>query len=170
MSLSIAQALDRAAADEVEIPNYPLRFRVRPITTALLMEAGGAILLAAKPATEDVQDYTKRILADPKKATEGVIFMEAAACAGIVAASKDGGKAWEEIRFTRDRTQNNPNGGLLHLSALPPNAISLIGAAVMSLSMDGGAAGERLTTFLGGSEAPVRGAGKKGREVAARGS
>jgi len=145
--MNIASALAQASQDTVEAAG--LHWRLRRITSAELMEAGGGILLAVAPRRKGEKAVTAEDLAaDPKKLASMHAFNEAVVCAAVQQVSRDG-VTWEEITFLLDRRGASPGSGRVHVSALPSAAVTTIAGRVMSLSTDGGAAADRIASFLG---------------------
>lgn len=148
--MNLATAIAQSATEDVEAGG--LWWRIRRITTAELVEAGGSILLAAKPEGADAAAATKAIegaLRDPKAAASGARFMDAVACAGIRAASEDG-KSYEDLRVVLTDREHDPGSSRLHVGSLPPGVAQKLAGAILKLSTNGGAAGERLASFLAG--------------------
>lgn len=141
--MNIAEALAASSTSIVTVG--PLAFRVRRITSADLLDAGLVSLLVAKPA-----DESSPASFDPKAAAQSARFMDAVVCAGLEAASQDGGTTWEPFRATLEPKRENVSAGVLFVGNLIPGAAGKMASEILKLSTDGGAAGERVASFLGG--------------------
>lgn len=142
--MNIAAAIAQSAQQDIEAGG--LHWRVRRVTTADLIEAGGSFLLTAEKPTETPVEGGP---VDPRKAQTGARFLDALACAGVVQVSKDGA-AWEAIKVVGDMRAEDGRSGRVYVGSLPPGVARDLAHAVLSLSTDGGAAGERLASFLRG--------------------
>lgn len=170
---SLASALVSASTKDVEIPITRLQeqedgqvveqevarlwFRIRPVTSEQMLDAGGSYLLlvqkyraAEDGASADVRQAASALreqLQSPSAIRDSLRFRGAIVAAGVVAASKDG-KVWEDIVVTSNRAEENASRGRLWIGSLPPQAILPLSREVLTLSTGGGAASERLASFL----------------------
>lgn len=155
---SIAQALAQASTLDVEAGG--LHWRVRRLASADLVEAGSSVLLGARrgpgPRDEQAVAAAEALLADPTKVRDGLRFFDAVAAAGVVAASADGGTTWQDLRLVLDFRAHAPASNTVHVSSLLPGVAATLAQAILDLSRDGGAAGERLAGFLRGKPDPAR--------------
>lgn len=160
---SIVAALTAIATTDVTLTlgTTALHFRVRAIRSADLVSArNAAVLFAAAPEpVEPVNELDAAIERElrgklkppeqsPEERAQFVRFADTVICAGTLAASSDG-TTWEPLRIVL--TEAEANDGALWVANLPPAADLLIYAAIMKVSTSGGAAGERLASFLGRS-------------------
>lgn len=146
---SLVQALAQSAQKDVQIGI--LHYRIRAVSSAELIEAGASFLLAARP---DPDPTAPPKPPDPKAVIEKTRFDAAIVAAGLVAGSKDG-KVWEELKITLQPHQENPSQGRLFIGRLPPQHTTKLASEILTLSTDGGAASERLSSFLGSPAAPA---------------
>lgn len=145
---TVIHALIQAATLDVEAAG--LHWRVRRVSSADLLDAGaGAFLLTPPPVADESEAPAAAPAQDPAQIAKAARFSEAVLCAGIQAVSRDG-VAWEALRVTRELRAESGTKGIVHLSSLPSAAVGPLVAAIMELSNDGGAASERLASFLGG--------------------
>lgn len=179
-SIAAALAATSESVVEVPAGDIRLQWRVRRVNTADLVQQGLATLLrAASPEVfvealrgvagkqlDPVQAMTFLFdAADKDKLAEGAVSKErqklALVCAGLQAVRRwvptgdgpeDGSWTdWETLTLTFKPEQRNPDAGVLLVDRdLPPAVVDRLYTEIRALSTDGGLAGERLASFLGG--------------------
>src|SRR3990167_2739069 len=161
----IAKALVQAAHRDVVVEG--IHYRLQKVSSADILEAGGAFLLALPTAApgqkEGDADKKKRgaaiarqIEADPKLKVKSARFKAAVVAAGVVAASEDG-KSWEELRVVLDRRQQDPDQNRVFIRAYSTAAVMAFPPQLLARSGAGGGAAEWLAPFRGdAARAPAR--------------
>lgn len=135
---SIGEQLVRQAAVEVE--SGGLTWRVRPITTAALLEVGKPFLLAARrQGATNAEDASSWLSADPKALADGVQLIEAAAAAGTIQVRVSDGE-WEDCRLVLSGA-GDPARNIVPLWSLPAGTVPLLGRTALELALgkEGGA-------------------------------
>lgn len=161
--MKLAEAFARAAEKEVliQVGALTLGFRIHRVTSADMLSAGGGFLFAAQPAAApgpaadaEAQAMRAKLEDRVRKDPNGIFtFAHALACASVVAGSRDGGTTWEPLRLVMKEGQQNAAAGELYIGNLPLGVPERLMREIVALSTDGGAAGERLASFLGGAAA-----------------
>lgn len=140
MSL-IATALVATTTDTLTLG--PITWKIRRITTHELVASGGKVLLAIRRAGESAPP--------PSPTDTGPLqFAFAVLAAGVVAASVDGGKTWEDLRIVFSQAEEDPAAGRVWAGSLTRDHRDALGQAITRLSNDGGSAEAQLARFLGG--------------------
>lgn len=158
--MNVLEALVQSATQDIQVG--PCHWRIRRVTTAEIIQAGGAFLLAAQrlaPDAPDARQLQEKLRKEPAQLASGARFQEALVAASVAAVSRDGTE-WMECRIVLDAKQESASGGRIHVSSLPPGTMETLSAEILKLSKDGGAADERLSSFLGATASPPRRARK----------
>ena len=143
--MNIVDAMIRASSDDVKIGE--VYYRVRRITTADLVAAGVGMLLTTPKATPEDAEMPAPMTAEQIAAQHR--FADGVVCAGVQQMSSDGEK-WFACTVVMDRKDEGRTKGAIYVGSLPPNTVSPLASAILSLTSDGGAAAERIASFLGG--------------------
>lgn len=149
-----------ATASTLTVEAGGLSWRVRRVVSADLLLVGMGALLVALP------DDNGRVSAPPmtpQAMRDGMAMGKAAALAGVEAVSDDGGATWLPVKLVAEVRDESPDHGRLALASLPPGALDQLSAAVLRLSLPGGAARDGLTSFPGAPADPDRSAGPEVR-------
>ena len=141
----IIHALASSATLEIEVPPYPLRWRIRKITTADVASAGAGMLLALR---DDVKAIEGGAAPTDSQVLKGLMFQTAIVAAGLVAIFN--GETWEAVKVSTT-APSDPETGRLAVADIPPGVVDALFPEILKLSTDGGAAAERLAAFLPGA-------------------
>lgn len=140
--MSAAERIAQASVGVVVL-GPRLHFRIRQIDSALVLEAGGAFLLAARPQAQGEGQGVSL-----KSQVQGRSFMTIVAAAGTTDVSVDGGLTWESCRIVRTKEEEDLPANAMHETSLPPGTVIRLGTEILKFSTDGGAAASRLASFL----------------------
>ena len=154
-----------AAINTEDVIAAGVHWRVRRIKSADLADLSAALLVLppgdplraakAKGRARAAPDAAP-VMRTPAQMKQYAEIAHAYVCAGLVAASEDG-EEWKAIRCCRTEAEADHAASVLWVEDLPTTVVPMLGAAIMKLSTDGGAAAERLASFRGDAgAAPAR--------------
>jgi len=143
-----------AHANTAEVHLDGAVYRIRKITSALLVEAGRAMLLMDATSAEE---WKARIdTMTPEQQAEAVVQRDAVVCAAVTHAWSEG-EDEEPLQIVLTESEADHEAGRLWLEHLPPDHVTALFGEAMKLAM-GGARAKAIASF----RAPAADAGDAG--------